>query len=57
MFLPPSSATLSLYLCPSIGGMFLQRETVHEEEASLERMDVAEERVGLYERTRLMNRL
>ena len=28
--------------------MFLQRETVHEEEASLERMDVAEERVGLY---------
>ena len=28
--------------------MFLHRETVHEEEASLERMDVAEERVGLY---------
>jgi hypothetical protein len=48
VFLPPSSAILFLYLCPSIAGMFLQRETVHEEEASLERMDVAEVRVGLY---------
>jgi hypothetical protein len=28
--------------------MFLHKETVHKEEASLERMDVAEERVGLY---------
>ena len=28
--------------------MFLHRETVHEEEASLKRMDVAEERVGHY---------
>ena len=33
VFLPPSSATLSLYLCSSIGGMFLQGETVHEQEA------------------------
>lgn len=48
VFLQPSSATLSLYVCPSIGSMFLQRETVHEQEASLERMDVTEERVGLY---------
>jgi hypothetical protein len=48
VFLPPSSATLSLYECPSIGSMFLQRETVHQQEAGLERMDVTEERVGLY---------
>jgi hypothetical protein len=48
VFLPPSSATLFLYLWSSIGGMFLQKETAQEEEASLERMDVAEERVGLY---------
>jgi hypothetical protein len=55
VFLSPSSATLFLYLWPSIGAMFLQRETVHEQaaregarEASLERMDVAEERVELY---------
>lgn len=63
VFLPPSSATLFLYLWPSIGGMFLQRETMHEEEAregareaSLERMDVAEERVGLSEQAQLRNR-
>ena len=48
MFLPPSSATLFLYVCPNIGSMFLQSETVHEQEASLERMDVTDERVGLY---------
>jgi len=28
--------------------MFLQKETAQEEEASLEGMDVTEERVGLY---------
>jgi hypothetical protein len=64
VFIPSSSATLFLYRRPGIGGMFLHRVTVHEQEAregtqeaSLERIDVAEERVGLYERTRLMNRL
>jgi hypothetical protein len=48
VFLPPSCATLLLYRRPGIGSLSLQRETVHEQEASLERIDVAEERVGLY---------
>ena len=55
MFTPSSSATLFLYRRPGIDSISLQRETVHEHEtregareASLERMDIAEERVGLY---------
>ena len=55
VFLPPASAILFLYRRPGIGSISLHRETVHKQEAregareaSLERMDVAEERVGLY---------
>jgi hypothetical protein len=55
VFIPSSSATLFLYRRPGIGSMSLQRETVHGQEAregapeaSLQRMDVAEERVELY---------
>jgi hypothetical protein len=55
-FIPSSSATLFLYRRPGIGSISLQRETVHEQEAregareaSLQRMDLAEERVGFYE--------
>jgi hypothetical protein len=36
--------------------MSLPRQTVHEEEASLTRMDLAEARVGLHERAQHMNR-
>jgi hypothetical protein len=46
MFLPSSSVTLFLCRGPSICGMFLQGEAVPEQEASLQRRDVAEERVG-----------
>jgi hypothetical protein len=46
MFLPPSSATLLLYRRPSIAVMLLQGEAVPEQEASLQRMDVAEECVS-----------
>jgi hypothetical protein len=60
VFLPPSSATLFLCRWPSIADMFLLRRTVREEEAregapgaSLEHIDVAEERVGFSELTRL----
>ena len=63
MFLPPSSATLFLYLWPRIEGMFLQRKTAREEKAregapvaSLERIDVAEALVGLSERARLRHK-
>jgi len=55
VFIPSSSATLFLYLRPSISSIFLHRETVQEQEAregardtSLKHMDLAEERVGLY---------
>jgi hypothetical protein len=55
VFTPSSSATLFLYRRPGIDSISLQRETVHEQEtregareASLERMVIAEERVGLY---------
>jgi hypothetical protein len=53
VFTPSSSATLFLYTCPGIGSITPNRETMHEQgtregarEARLERMDVAEERVG-----------
>jgi hypothetical protein len=46
MFPLPSSATLFLCRRPSICGMFLLGEAVPEQEASLQHMDVAEERVG-----------
>jgi hypothetical protein len=46
MFIPPSSVTLFLCRRHSICRMFLQGEAVPEQEASLQRMDVAEERVG-----------
>jgi hypothetical protein len=45
MFLPSSSVTLFLCRRPSICGMFMQREAVPEQEARLQRRDVAEERV------------
>jgi len=55
VFLLSSSATLFLYRRPSIGGVLQQREILHKQEAregareaSLERMDLAEERVVLY---------
>ena len=55
MFIPSSSARLFLYRLPGMGSISLQRETVHEQEAregardaSLQRMDLAEERVRLY---------
>jgi hypothetical protein len=55
VFIPSSSVTLFLYRRPGIGSISLQREIVHEQkaregarDASLERGDVAQERVGLY---------
>ena len=43
----PSLVHCFAYLQPGIGSISLQRETVREQEASLERVDLAEERVGL----------
>ena len=52
MFTPSSSATLLLYPCPGIDSISPSRETLYEQgtregaqEASLQRMDVAEEHV------------
>ena len=63
LFILPSSATLFLYPRPRMAVKSLHRQTVHEgearegsPEASLKRMDVAEERLGLHERTRHMNK-
>ena len=63
MFLPPSSATLFLYLWHRVEGMFLQRKTVREEKAregasvaNLERLDLTEALIGLSERGRLRYR-
>ena len=56
VFIPPSPAILFLYRRPSIVIISLHRRTAHEEEASLKRMDLAEERVGLHERARHVNR-
>ena len=49
MFLPPSSTILFLYRRPSIAVQSLCRQTVYEEEASLTCIDLAKERVELYE--------
>ena len=64
MFIPPSSTILFLYRRPSIAVQSLRRQTVHEEEAregapevSLTRIDLAKERVELYEWAQQVNRL
>jgi hypothetical protein len=46
VFLPPSSVRLFLCRRPSIAVMLLQGEAMPEQEATLQRMDVAEECVS-----------
>jgi len=64
VFIPPSCATLLLYRWSSITILSWQMQTVHEQEAregmpeaSLKRMELAEECIGLQEWARQVNRL